>query len=104
MEMTRYTYVWEFRIKSESRPAFERAYGPKGAWAALFKHSPGYIETLLLKDSKDPTRYLTVDRWYSAEAHAAFHREFARQYAALDQQCAGFTLHEQLLGEFDETV
>lgn len=68
----------------------------------LFRHSPGYIETLLLKDRSTSGRYLTVDRWRSEEAYTSFRDEFAQQYAQLDRECERLTTHEALLGAFSE--
>lgn len=68
----------------------------------LFRQAPGFIETRLLKDRESHLRYLTLDRWQSEAAYHAFKAAFARQYAELDEECAGLTVAETLLGSFDE--
>jgi hypothetical protein len=70
--MDHYIYIWEFHVLTRFQDAFERHYGPNGAWAELFRLSPDYIETLLLKDQSHPGRYVTVDRWGSKIAYLTF--------------------------------
>jgi len=100
--MAAYTYVWEFVVAPEHVEEFERDYGPHGAWAELFRQAPGYIQTLLLRDAAQARRFVTVDRWESAEAYHGFRAQFSRQYAELDARCARLTLRETLLGTFEE--
>jgi heme-degrading monooxygenase HmoA len=100
--MARYTYLWEFLVDPEHAAEFAHQYGPAGAWVDLFRRAPGYLETLLLRDRADPQRFVTIDRWASAQAHAAFRASFAREYAALDARCAHLTLRESPLGDFEE--
>jgi hypothetical protein len=97
-----YTYLWEFEFSPGLVADFEQHYGPVGAWAQLFRRSPNYIETLLLKDSSVPGRYLTVDRWRSKPAYLAFKSTFATQYAQLDSECEQLTVGERSLGAFSE--
>ena len=95
-----YVAIWEFEIKPEERPKFESIYGPEGAWAQLFRESPEYRGTRLLHDITRPHRYLTLDYWTSREALQKFKQDYARLYAALDQQCEALTENEKLVGEF----
>jgi heme-degrading monooxygenase HmoA len=97
-----YTYVWEFEVSPDLATDFEQHYGPTGTWAQLFRRSPDYLETLLLKDNAVPGRYLTVDRWRSENAYLAFKSAFAAQYAQLDNECERLTAGERSLGEFSE--
>ena len=60
-----FVVVWQFEIAEEKVPAFEAAYGPEGAWAKLFRTSPDYQGTELLRDASNPSSYLTIDRWAS---------------------------------------
>ncbi len=99
-----YATVWEFRIRADRRAEFERHYGPDGTWVALFRRGDGYLGTQLLKDRKDPLRYLTIDRWSSAKACRAFRQKFAGPYASLDRDCANLTASELPLGEYDEAA
>jgi len=97
-----YVSLWEFRVQPGAEEEFERHYGPNGSWAALFVKSPGYLETLLLRDSSDRLRYLTVDRWRSQKDYRQFRSRFAREYNELDRRCEALTTHEAALGEFTE--
>jgi heme-degrading monooxygenase HmoA len=97
-------YVWEFLVDEASRVEFERRYGPRGSWAALFGRAPGYLGTELLRDETTPGRYLTLDRWSSAAAYRAFREQFAADYAALDLECEALTRAEKALGNFTEVV
>jgi len=97
-----YTYLWEFSVEPERLEEFQREYGPSGAWVALFRRAPGYLDSRLLRDRADPRRFITIDRWTSAEAYRSFHSAFAREYAALDARCAHLSARETSLGEFAE--
>lgn len=99
-----FVVIWEFSVEPEARPAFEKAYGPNGNWAQLFRHSSGYLGTHLLHDVERPGRYLTLDRWVSREAMLAFKQAHAAEYQALDRQCEALTKQELLVGEFNPSV
>ena len=99
-----YTYLREFHIEPAQQAEFERQYGPRGAWASLFRRSPGYIETILLQDQANPLRYITIDRWRNVDAYRSFRAEFFRQYDELDQKFQSLTRYETWLGEFSEPV
>ena len=100
---TVYAIVWEFRPRAGREGDFERAYGPEGDWALLFRRGEGYLGTELLRESGDPAgpRYLTIDRWASREAHEAFLRAHRAEYEALDRACEGVTDRESSLGCFE---
>jgi heme-degrading monooxygenase HmoA len=102
--MPRYTYLWEFIVKPEHVVEFQRHYGPEGSWVTLFRRAPGYIDTLLLRDRTNPVRFITIDRWQSADAHGAFRSAFAQEYAQLDARFSHLTAQETSLGVFDETI
>ena len=102
--LARYTYIWEFHVAGERRAEFEQQYGPGGAWAQLFRQSPGYIETLLLSDPANAGRYVTIDRWESEAAYQAFRSHFAAEYGELDERCQRLTTQEIALGHYDEIV
>jgi heme-degrading monooxygenase HmoA len=97
-----YTYLWEFLVKSGELEEFQQQYGPNGPWVALFSQAAGYIDTLLLRDRADPQRFITIDRWTTADAHRSFRSAFSREYAELDARCAHLTARETSLGEFTE--
>ncbi len=99
--MTReYCAAWEFIVLAPKQVEFECRYGPDGDWAHLFRQAQGFIRLELLRDLKDPLRYLTLDRWQDEASYRAFHAKFADAYAALDRDCAGLTARETPLGEF----
>ena len=93
--------IWEFRVKAGREAEFERRYGPEGDWAQLFRRSRAYRGTELLRDTAEPGRYLTLDRWQSAEAFEEFKRSNAEDYAALDRECEALTESELCLGWFE---
>ena len=95
-----YACVWEFTVKAAHVEEFQRLYGPDGPWVVLFRQAAGYVDTLLLRDRTDPHRFLTIDRWKSADAHAAFRAACAAEYAQLDARCEELTVHESALGEY----
>jgi hypothetical protein len=97
-----FTCIWEFDVPAVAEAEFQRHYGPNGTWAALFRHDPAYVETLLLQDSSAQRRYLTIDRWQSAHAYRAFRERFDAEYEALDRQCGQLTTREVDLGSFSE--
>jgi quinol monooxygenase YgiN len=104
MHVSHFTAIWEFHLKPDSISAFEGIYGPDGAWAQLFRRSPDYLGTELLRDLNHPGRYLTLDHWISGEALHQFKQDHHAAYDALDTQCESLTEHEALLGEFESLV
>ena len=95
-----FTCIWEFDVPAAAEPEFRRHYGPGGTWVALFRNDPAFVETLLLHDPSRQGRYVTIDRWQSAEAYHLFRQTFSEQYRALDQACEGLTRRETNLGSF----
>lgn len=93
--------VWEFQVKAGREAEFEWRYGPEGDWAQLFRRSPAYRGTDLLRDTADANRYLTLDRWESAAAFEGFKQMNAEQYAAIDREGEALTESERCLGRFD---
>jgi len=96
--MRRHVYIWEFEVQAENQAEFLRHYGPVGTWAQLFRRASGYVETILLQDQKSSTRYLTVDRWASNEAHDAFLQTNRAEYERIDRLCESLTTAERSLG------
>jgi len=92
--------VWEFRVQPGRAAEFERAYGPVGDWARLFRRSPAYHGTELLRDSQEPERYLTLDRWNGASDFEAFKSAHGDDYRRLDQACEPLCSEERLIGRF----
>lgn len=96
-----YLIVWEFLIQAQYSAEFEAIYGAAGDWAKLFAQSEGYLQTRLLRDPTDATRYVTLDVWTSRNGHEKFRREHSREYEALDRACERLTVKEIKLGEFE---
>lgn len=88
--------LWRFRPRAGAAAPFEAAYAPQGPWGELFRRDPDFLGTELLRAS-DGT-YLTLDRWTSAAAYAAFRARHASDYDALDDRCAALVADERPLG------
>jgi len=95
-----FVVVWQFEIAEEKIAAFEASYGPAGTWAQLFRTSPQYLGTELLRDAYIPGAYLTIDRWASEEDFRAFRREHDPEYESLDRECDALTTRETRIGAF----
>ena len=96
-----FAYAWEFQVAPGQSGPFENAYGPHGDWARLFSRDPEYLGTWLLRDPRQPDRYVTIDRWRSQEARDRFVRRFRADYDELDRRCDALTLAERWIGDFD---
>lgn len=94
--------IWTFTVAPEYVAAFERAYGPSGPWAALFRRSAGYLGTELFRSTAETGQYLTVDRWASRAAYETAQRRHAKAYAQLDAECDALTVAEKSLGVIGE--
>lgn len=83
--------IWEFVVKEEARGQFELAYGPGGAWSGLFGWYPGFRGITLLRDMKNPRRYLAIEVWETEaqreQALAERHAEYANLDAAFAEWC-----------------
>lgn len=95
-----YVVVWQFTVKSGMEEDFEFHYGSRGPWCGLFQHADGYHGSELLRDSKTPGRYITIDYWSSKELYDDFCMRSEREYQRLDQQCAALTETEELIGTY----
>jgi heme-degrading monooxygenase HmoA len=81
--------VREYVVKEKARGQFELAYGPGGAWSRLFARRPGFRGTTVLRDTKNPRRYLTIDLWetetYMEQALAQDEAEYSGLEATLEK-------------------
>jgi len=93
--------VWEFVVKPEAIPTFQRVYGPSGDWAALFRQYPGYEGTTLLQDSVTQTRFLTIDHWRDSALFSQMRQSTQQEYSRLDSICGELTESERELGVFN---
>lgn len=90
--------IWQFRVPSDKAEEFRAVYSATGAWARLFQRQTGFLGTELLQSVTHPDVFLTIDRWDSAEAWAAFLRAWGDEYAALDRRCEKLTIAEEEVG------
>ena len=95
-----FVVVWQFEIAEEKIAAFEAAYSANGAWAQLFRTSPKYLGTELLRDAYIPGLFLTIDRWASEEHFRAFRKEHDAEYEALDRTSDALTTRETRIGAY----
>lgn len=95
-----FVVLWQFDIAEEKAAAFTDAYGPDGSWASLFRRSPEYLGTELLRDAYVPGRFVTIDRWSGEEAFRAFRAQYDADYEALDRACDALTASETRIGAF----
>ena len=96
-----YVIVWEFVVRPEKVDAFVAAYRSDGAWAQLFAQANGYLGTELLSAlDRDHMKYVTIDRWKTAEDFTHFQERFGAEYRRLDTQLEGLTISERKLGTF----
>jgi heme-degrading monooxygenase HmoA len=95
-----FVVVWQFEIADEKIASFEAAYSHDGAWAKLFRTSPSYLGTELLRDAYIPGNYLTIDRWTSEDDFRAFRKEHDDAYETLDRACDALTSRETRIGAY----
>jgi heme-degrading monooxygenase HmoA len=93
--------VWEYMARPDRIEEFETLYRPDGAWVELFRKSPGFVSTTLMRDVKDGLRYMIADRWTSVESYEAFKQDFAADYQELSRKGERVHRAEHLIGRFD---
>ena len=94
--------LWEFEVKPGCEERFQKAYGPQGDWAKLFRSDAKYQETRLLHDVTRPGVYLTLDFWASQQAYEQFMASRTAEYKALDAAEEELTLGERKIGWFEQ--
>jgi heme-degrading monooxygenase HmoA len=92
--------VCEFVVKEEARGQFELAYGPGGAWSKLFARCPGFRGTTLLRDTKNPRRYLTIDLWDTLAQREQMLAERETEYSNLEAAFGDWTESKTEVGIF----
>jgi quinol monooxygenase YgiN len=96
--------LWQFRAKPDKVDEFERDYGPEGVWAQLFRRSPQYERSVLLRDPTQEASYVVIDIWHDEASYQRFKKEFHDEYQRIDRQCEALTLEEKPLGILDEVM
>jgi heme-degrading monooxygenase HmoA len=99
-----FVVVWEFRIRTAKRRAFERAYGPDGEWATFFRKGKGYLGTELIRDELNPGRYLTLDFWKSQKHYERFKSQNRKKYEVIDESYEALTIRESEIGQFSRPL
>ena len=94
--------IWEYTVRPGSESAFEALHGPQGAWVALFREYPGYLDTELMRNLGTGA-YLTVDRWRSEADYHAFQQVAAPRYAEIDALGDALTFDERRIGGYTTT-
>ena len=94
-----FVVIWEYQVRDGSEAAFEALYGAGGAWVKLFGEHAGYLDTQLLC-SEQPFRYLTIDRWASAQAYTDFLDAAKVPYAKVDRRGDALTRSERCIGGY----
>jgi heme-degrading monooxygenase HmoA len=92
--------VCEFVVKEEARGKFELAYGPGGAWSKLFARCPGFRGTTVLRDTKNPRRYLTIDLWDTLAQREQMLAERETEYSNLEAAFGDWTESKTEVGIF----
>ena len=93
--------LWEYRARPGRAEEFESFYRPDGPWGELFRESPAYVSTTLMKDLVDPLRFLVADRWTSENLYEAFKRDESDRYLELSDRGRRLYERETELGRFD---
>jgi heme-degrading monooxygenase HmoA len=93
--------LWEYEVKPGSEERFEKAYGPDGDWARLFRSDSNYRETRLMRDPFRPATYLTLDFWNSREAYEQFMADHRAEYKTLDAAGEELTNQERRIGWYE---
>jgi len=95
-----FAVIWEYEVRDGCEADFAALYGAGGAWVALFREHAGYAGTELLRDSAQPLRFVTIDRWTSQAAYDAFLAAARPRYVEIDARGDGLTSAERCLGRF----
>ena len=93
--------VWEYHAKPDRVEDFESFYRPDGPWGHLFRESPAFVSTTLMKDLKNPKRFMIADRWTSETVYEEFKRERAGIWRELSERGARLYERETEFGRFD---
>ena len=93
--------VWEYVARPDRVEDFESFYRPDGPWGELFRQCPAFVSTTLMKDLRDPKRFMVADRWTSETLYEEFKRERAAEYDDLSERGARLYAREVAIGRFD---
>jgi len=92
--------IREFLVKETARGQLELIYGPGGAWSRTFAQCPGFRGTILLRDLRDPRRYLVIEIWDTEDQREQALAERQAEYSDLETAFARWTESITELGSF----
>lgn len=92
--------VQEYVVKEKARGQFELAYGPGGAWSRLFARCPGFRGTTVLRDTRNPRRYLTIDLWETETQREETLAQNEAEYSGLEATLEEWTESRTEIGVF----
>ena len=92
--------VFEYEVEPTERDRFEQVYGRDGEWAAFFRGGDGYLGSELYRSEQDPSRYLVIDRWASADAYEAFLEANRAEYDRRSRATEAVYRSESVVGRF----
>jgi len=90
--MSKFVYIWKYRIDPNYQSEFINAYKINGHWVDLFIRASGYLKTEFLQDIDNPDVFTTIDYWNSIEEFQSFKSTFKHEFDKLDQECEKYTL------------
>ena len=93
--------VWEYRARPGRVEEFESYYRSDGPWGKLFRECPAFISTTLMKDLRDPLRFMIADRWTSETVYEEFKRARATRWNELGERGQRLYDRETEIGRFD---
>ena len=93
--------VWEYSVKPGRAEDFASMYRPDGPWGELFRKSPGFVSITLMRDLKDPQRFMVADRWTSEAVYEDFKQSQAAPYRELSERGRRLIERETEVGRFD---
>lgn len=92
--------VWEFVVKEGTQGQFELVFGPGGAWSRLFARVPGFRGTTVLRDARNPRRYLVIDLWETEAQREQALTSHQVECASLEAAFADWSESRSELGVF----
>ena len=87
--------IWQYEVVAGREDEFARVYAGDGPWARLFARSEGFLGTELFQSLTTPGRFVTVDRFTSADDFRWVLEQHGASYAELDRAAAALTLNEE---------
>lgn len=92
--------IWEFVVKEGAQGRFELMYGPGGAWSRLFARCSGFRGLTLLRDTRNPQRYLAIELWDTEARREQALAEQEAKYSDLTATFADWTESRAEVGVF----